>query len=375
MSATSKDATKTIRATDFAFPNRRMFQFPIVARLSEPCPPGRPFKRTSTQLLEEQLHFPNGSHNMISRTFIGTTIVCVCLTACDLSLVVAQEKQVERAAEKSLQVWDVKPPGRITAKGEEADTSGPDGRNVAGKPVIRLGNVSTPMLTIFSPTQEKNTGAAVMVCPGGGYNILAYDLEGTEVCQWLNSIGVTGVLLKYRVPRAEQEGRPVEPLQDAQRGLKLIRAHAKEWGIDPQRIGVLGFSAGGNLAARLSTNYARPTYEQSDAVDAQSCRPDFAILIYPAYLFDKDDTELVANDLPITAETSPTFMAMAFDDRVGPENVLRYAMALKKVEVPTELHLYPTGGHGFGLRKTEAPVTWWPDRCAEWMQASGWLKK
>lgn len=311
---------------------------------------------------------------MISRTFMGATFVFVCLETFILPPAVAQEKQSTRAAEKSLQVWDGRPPGHIAAKGEEADTSGPDGRQVAGKPVIRLGNVSTPMLTVYSPTKETNTGAAVMVCPGGGYNILAYDLEGIEVCQWLNSIGVTGVLLKYRVPRAEQEGRPIEPLQDAQRGLKLIRAHAKEWGIDPQRIGVLGFSAGGNLAARLSTNYARQTYEKNDVVEAQSCRPDFAILIYPAYLFDKDSNELTANDLPITTETSPTFMAMAFDDRVGPENVLRYAMALKKVEVPTELHLYPTGGHGFGLRKTEAPATWWPDRCAEWMQASGWLK-
>jgi acetyl esterase/lipase len=312
---------------------------------------------------------------MIARTLFGLALGCTCLFSSFLLPAAAQEKPAERAAEKSINVWPAKPPGRIAAVGEEADTSGPDGRAVAGKPVIRLGNVSTPMLTVFSPPQDKNTGAAVMVCPGGGYNILAYDLEGTEVCQWLNSIGVTGVLLKYRVPRAEKEGRPLEPLQDAQRGLKLIRAHAQDWGIDPERIGVLGFSAGGNLAARLSTGYARATYENSDAIDAVSCRPDFAILIYPAYLFDKESDQLVASDLPVTAETSPTFMAMAFDDRVGPENVLRYAMALKKVEVPTELHLYPTGGHGFGLRKTEAPVTWWPERCADWMQASGWLKR
>ncbi len=312
---------------------------------------------------------------MITRTLIGITFACTCLTYSYFLPAAAQEKPTEGAAEKSINVWPDKPPGRIAAVGEEADTSGPDGRAVAGKPVIRLGNVSTPMLTVYSPPQDKNTGAAVMICPGGGYNILAYDLEGTEVCQWLNSMGVTGVLLKYRVPRAEKEGRPLEPLQDAQRGLKLIRSHAQDWGIDPQRIGVLGFSAGGNLAARLSTSYARATYENSDAIDAASCRPDFAILIYPAYLFDKESDQLVASDLPVTAETPPTFMAMAFDDRVGPENVLRYAQALKKVEVPTELHLYPTGGHGFGLRKTEAPVTWWPERCAEWMQASGWLKK
>lgn len=279
------------------------------------------------------------------------------------------------AQEKSLEIWPDNPPGRTAAEGEEGDTSGPDGRDVAGQSVIRLGNVSNPMLTVYAPPAEKNTGAAVMVCPGGGYNILAYDLEGSEVCQWLNSIGVTGVLLKYRVPRADKEGRPLEPLQDAQRGLRLIRAHAAEWGIDPQRIGVLGFSAGGNLAARLSTNYAQDQYEPVDAHDAASSRPDFCVLIYPAYLFEKESEALIASDLPVTAETPPTFLTMAFDDGVGPENILRYALALKKVEVPTEVHLYPAGGHGYGLRKTDQPVTWWPTRCQEWLQASGWLKK
>jgi acetyl esterase/lipase len=280
-----------------------------------------------------------------------------------------------QAQEKSLKVWPAQPPGRIAAVGEETDTSGPSGKQVADRSVIRLGNVSVPMLTVYTPPAEKNTGAAVLVCPGGGYNILAYDLEGTEVCQWLNSIGVTGILLKYRVPRPNNDPRPVEPLQDAQRSLRIIRSHAAEWGIDPQRIGVLGFSAGGNLAARLSTNYATNHYAQVDGDDTVDARPNFAVLIYPAYLFDKESDALIANDLPVNAQTPPTFMTMAFDDRVGPENVLRYALALKKVEVPTEVHLYPTGGHGFGLRRTDQPVTHWPDRCEQWLRSAGLLSR
>ncbi len=279
------------------------------------------------------------------------------------------------AQDRTIELWPAEQiPGRIAAVGAEADTTSVGGKEVAGRPVIRLGNVATPMVTLFPATGDKQTGAAVLVCPGGGYNILAYDLEGTEVCQWLNSIGVTGVLLKYRVPRAAKEGRPLEPLQDGQRALSLIRSNAAQWGIDPARIGVLGFSAGGNLAARLSTNYAQRSYDPLDKIDAVNCKPDFSILIYPAYLFDKDNEALAASDLPVTPETSPTFMAMSFDDPIGPENVLRYALALKKVNVPTELHLYPTGGHGYGLRRTYQMASTWPERCQEWMQASGWLK-
>jgi acetyl esterase/lipase len=284
------------------------------------------------------------------------------------------------AQQQMIKLWPGDPPGRIATQGQEADTTPADGRKVAGKSVIRLGNVSSPMLTIYSPPADKNTGAAVMVCPGGGYNILAYDLEGTEVCELLNSIGVTGVLLKYRVPSPKGHGgasdaRPLEPLQDAQRAMGILREKAALWNIDPKGIGVLGFSAGGNLAARLSTNYAKRLYPAVDDADALSCRPDFAILIYPAYLFEKGSDELIAADLPVSAETPPTFMTMAFDDGVGPENILRYALALKKVEVPVEVHLYPTGGHGFGLRKTDDPVTSWPKQCAAWLQGLGWLTK
>jgi acetyl esterase/lipase len=290
-------------------------------------------------------------------------------------------EQAAVAQQGVIKIWaGTETPGRIAAQGPEADTTPADGRKVAGKSVIRLGNVSTPMLTIYSPPADKNTGAAVIVCPGGGYNILAYDLEGSEVCEWLNSIGVTGALLKYRVPRPKKEdgtteARPLEPQQDAQRAMGLLREQAATWSIDPNRIGVLGFSAGGNLAARLSTNYAKRLYPAVDAADAVSCRPDFTVLIYPAYLYEKGSDELIAADLPVNAETPPTFMTMAFDDGVGPENILRYGLALKKVGVPAEVHLYPSGGHGFGLRKTADPVTSWPEQCATWMRLSGWLAK
>lgn len=273
-------------------------------------------------------------------------------------------------------LWPDTPPGRSETKGEERDTSGPDGRMVAGKPVIRLGDVSRPTITLYPAPKDNNTGAAVLVCPGGGYNILAYDLEGSEVCEWLQSIGVNGVLLKYRVPKPSGESRPIEPLQDAQRAMSLIRANAEDWGIDPERVGVLGFSAGGHLAARLSTNYESRAYESVDAADSHECRPNFAVLVYPAYLYEKDqaDAALLSPMLPVDKQTPPMFLTMAFDDGVGAENILRMAMALRRADVPAEVHLYPTGGHGYGLRDSEHQATTWPARCGEWMQASGLLQ-
>ncbi len=269
---------------------------------------------------------------------------------------------------KTIPLWPQTPPGVIAAKGEESDTSGTTGRNVADKPVIRLGNVSKPMLTIYEPAADKRNGGAVIVCPGGGYNILAYDLEGTEVCEWLNSLGYTAALLKYRVPKVANAAKPIEPLQDAQRAIRLLREQAQKWQIDSQRIGVLGFSAGGNLAARLSTNYEKNTYEKVDGADDLSSRPDFTLLIYPAYLFEKGTEAGLAADVPVTDKTPPAFLTMAIDDPVDAENVLRYATALKRVKVPAEVHLYPSGGHGYGLRRTSVTATHWPDRAAEWLQ-------
>lgn len=274
---------------------------------------------------------------------------------------------------ETIALWPKGAPGEKGASGEEKDTSGPNGKLVAGKAVIRLGNVSQPTLTIYRPEKAKDTGAAVVVCPGGGYNILALDLEGTEICEWLNSIGVTGALLKYRVPARKDGPRYAAPLQDVQRALGIVRANAGKWGIDPERIGVMGFSAGGHLSAAASTNWTERTYPAVDEADKASCRPDFTMLIYPAYLTQKDKGEAVSPELKLSEKTPPTFIAMTEDDGVRVETGLFYYLALKKAKVPAEMHLYAAGGHGYGLRRTELMVTTWPARAEEWMRSMGLL--
>lgn len=272
-------------------------------------------------------------------------------------------------------LWPKGAPGEKGEIGEERDTTKPNANKPAGKSVIRLSNVSTPTITLYSPPKSKNTGAAVVVCPGGGYGILAWDLEGTEVCKWLNSFGVTGVLLKYRVPKRPGDDKHILPLQDAQRALGLVRFHAKEWGIDPARIGVLGFSAGGHLTANLSNNFDKRVYDPVDEADAVSCRPDFALPIYPAYLALKDKNNELAPELKVTANTPPTFLVQTEDDGIRIENSLFYYLALKNAKVPAEMHLYPTGGHGYGLRPSDKLVTSWPKRAEEWMRSLGLLER
>ncbi len=279
------------------------------------------------------------------------------------------------AESPAILLWPGTAPGETSALPPETDTSKPEGDLVAGRRVIRLGSVSQPTLTVYKPDPANDTGAAVLVCPGGGYYILAMDLEGTEVCTWLNSLGVTGILLKYRVPRRAGLPHYLPPLQDAQRALGLVRQQAQSLGIDPHRIGVLGFSAGGHLAAALSNNHTARSYPSVDAADQVSCRPDFCVLIYPAYLTGKDPSAAVAVELPVsTANTPPTFIAQTQDDNPYVESTLVYHQALRNAHVPVEMHLYANGGHGYGLRRTEANVTAWPDRVAEWMGAAGWLQ-
>lgn len=272
-------------------------------------------------------------------------------------------------------VWPDKVPGEKGDIGPEADTTKPgqDGPRPE-QHIIRLGNVSHPTLTVYHPPKDKDTGAAVLVCPGGGYAILAMNLEGSEVCRWLNSIGVTAILLKYRVPSRAGLEKHSAALQDAQRSLSVIRHRAKEWGIDAKRLGILGFSAGGHLAAAASTNYATRTYPEIDAADKESCRPDFTVLIYPAYLTDNTDRSRLAPEIKVTADTPPAFLAMTQDDPIHVENAYTYALALKNAKVSAELHVYPTGGHGYGLRPSPNMVSHWPDRAAEWLKAQGWLK-
>ncbi len=240
--------------------------------------------------------------------------------------------------------------------------------------IIRLENVSKPTITVFRPAADKANGAAVIVCPGGGYNILAYDLEGTEVCEWLNSIGVTGVLLKYRVPGRGAE-RHTASLQDAQRAIGIVRSRAKDWGIDPKRIGILGFSAGGHLAAVASNTYAERTYPSVDDADKESCRPDFTILIYPAYLAANNDVQKLPPEVKVTAQAPPAFVVMTEDDPVHMESAVAYALALKNAKVPVELHIFPDGGHGYGLRPSPHAVSHWPELAAAWMKQCGLLTK
>lgn len=265
-------------------------------------------------------------------------------------------------------LWPGTPPGETKQFPPEADLTKPDGRLVAGRRVIRLGNVSTPQITIHQPSDEERTGTAIIVAPGGGFHILAYDLEGTEVCEWLNSIGVTAILLKYRVPaRTPKVNRWIEAVQDGQRAISLVRNRAKELGIAPDRIGIMGFSAGGATAGLCALLEERQ-YEPVDAVDEVSFRPDFVSLIYPGALVPRGETEL-AEFVKVTGKEPPFFFAHANDDRVTSLNSALLYAELKKKHVPAELHIYESGGHGYGLRKTDTPVTTWPDRMAAWMRA------
>lgn len=277
------------------------------------------------------------------------------------------------AGHATLKLWPKGAPGAPVATGPEVDTTKSTDNLIAGKPLIRLGNVTDPTLTLYAP-KGKNTGAAVVVFPGGGYRILAIDLEGTEVCSWLNTAGVNCILVKYRVPGADPKNPSTGPypksdaaLQDAQRAVSLVRSHAAGWKIDPKRIGVLGFSAGGHLSVAISTHYEKRLYTPIDAADQLSCRPDFAVVIYPGYLADTEHSMLDQLDIHPNAQTPPAIIVQAEDDPVHVENSTAYFLALKQVKVPAELHLYAEGGHGYGLRRTELPVTAWPRLVETWL--------
>jgi acetyl esterase/lipase len=268
----------------------------------------------------------------------------------------------------TLKVWPGKPPGETAIEGPESYQPEEPGQ----RKVARLTNVTEPTIAVYLPPEDKRTDAAVVICPGGGYRILAMDLEGTEVAEWLNSIGVTGIVLKYRVPVPAPgaggnalSGAPSAPLHDVQRTISLVRSKADEWKISPQKIGVLGFSAGGNLAGAACTMFAKRSYQPLDDVDRQSCRPDFGVLVYPGFFID--DAGRLRPEYKPTAETPPLFFAHAQDDRVKAENSIALFLALKEAGVPGELHIYSAGGHGFGLRPSEFPCSSWPQRCETWL--------
>ena len=268
-------------------------------------------------------------------------------------------------------IWPNGAPGAPANPPAEVDTSDAKSQLIAGKPLIRLGNVSAPTITLYKAAGSASPVPAVVVFPGGGYNILAIDLEGTEVCEWLNNAGIACVLLKYRVPNTGPYPKSPAALQDAQRAVGLIRRRAAEWGIDPKRVGVLGFSAGAHLAAALSTHFDKRLYDSVDAADQLSCRPDFAVIVYPGYLALAEQGMKANPEISPTAQTPPTFIVQAEDDPVHVENATTYFLQLKQAKVPAELHIYAEGGHGYGLRRTALPVTAWPQLVETWLRTIG----
>lgn len=269
-----------------------------------------------------------------------------------------------------LQLWPGKPPGE-PADVDESRTEEPRPGEKTPKGVTYVGR---PTITVSRPAKEKDTGAAIVVCPGGGYRMLAIDHEGYDVATWLTSIGITAILLKYRVPKRPGDDDNRLPLQDAQRALSLSRSKATEWGIDPARIGIMGFSAGGHLVANASTNFDKRAYEPVDEADKAGCRPDFAVLVYPGGILDRQDKEKLSPQIRVSKETPPSLLVCAGDDKGAIAGTVRMYEALRQAGVSAELHVYAAGGHGFGMRKGDLPCMAWPQRCEEWMRNRGVLK-
>lgn len=272
-------------------------------------------------------------------------------------------------------LWPGKAPGDVGIKGQE--TSRIHQSPLVG-PTRLITNVTRPTLTVHPAPRDRNTGTALLICPGGGYWDLYWELEGEEVAAWLNSLGMTGIILKYRCPRRPGDIKgepPLGPQIDAQRAVRLVRSRAAEWGIDPRRIGMIGFSAGGHLALATATGFSTPLYKPLDAIDGVSCRPDFAVLCYSGYLKAKGK-DGISPGIRIPADTPPVFLAHATDDREtyggsDAENSAFMYVALKRAGIPVELHIYATGDHDFGVRQNEKLPSSWPGLCVNWLRSQG----
>jgi acetyl esterase/lipase len=319
---------------------------------------------------------------MKSSIFIFCVLICRVLVACGGASAQASAWQ-PTPPHTQVPIWPGAVPDAQAAPGPE-DTSIVKDQLVAGRTWVWLTNVTQPTVTVYSPA-GKNTGVAMVVFPGGGFEGLAIDLEGTEICDWLTSRGITCVLLKYRVPSAPYDwhckcrpnhglNKSTLALQDAQRTMGIVRAHAAEWHIDPHKVGVIGFSAGGYLVAEISTDYQHRLYNPVDAADKESARPDFAVAVYPGHLSTGSRAYGLNPEVPVTHETPPTFLLQAEDDEVdGVDQSLAYYIALQKARVPAEMHLYALGGHAFGLRPTSLPITEWPRFVETWLATIGML--
>ena len=307
-------------------------------------------------------------------------LIACCIAAAGGALSAQQAGWQPSPGHEQILIWPGTAPGART--GPDSETATTHTGLVAGKPWNYVQHVSRPTITVYA-AQGNNTGAAVVVFPGGGYQILAIDLEGTEVCDWLTSRGITCVLLKYRVPHSGPSWqrdcncyinpKPQPALEDAQRALGIVRQRAAEWHIDPDKVGVLGFSAGGHLVAAISNDYRKRLYPAVDSADQQSARPDFAVAIYPGHLWMPGKKQYAFNpDIHVTTETPPTFLLQAETDTIDNVNqALVYYVALKDAGVPVEMHLYRDGGHAFGLRRTKDPITEWPQLVEKWLGTIG----
>jgi acetyl esterase/lipase len=273
-------------------------------------------------------------------------------------------------------VWPGKPPRDVGIPGEETT-------RIYQSPILQgptklITNVTHPTITVYLSAADKNTGTAMVICPGGGYHALFWELEGEEVVAWLNSLGMTGIILKYRCPRrpGDVPGEPpLGPQLDAQRAVRLVRSRAAEWGIDPRRIGMIGFSAGGHLALATATNFEERLYEPIDAIDQVSCRPDFAVLCYSGYLKAKD-RDATSPGIRIPKDTPPILLAHASDDKISdPEHSVFMYLALKRAGISAELHTFASGDHDFGVRQTDKLRSSWPHLCVKWLRSQGLLPR
>lgn len=279
-----------------------------------------------------------------------------------------------------LPLWNEKIPNHNGIKIEEIiDTN----------EIMMIKAVDQPNISVYLPTEKNRNGMAAIVIPGGGYNILAYDWEGTEIAKWLNSKGITAIVLKYRLPHTKNnvKGR-LSPFLDLQRAIRLTRFNSEKWGLDQNKVGVMGFSAGGHLASTLGTHFGEENIFNTDAIDSISCRPDFMVLMYPVITFkepylhmgsrhfligDSPDTALInyySNELHVSKNTPPTFLALAGDDKSVPvQNSIMFYEKLHGNSVPAEMHIYPKGGHGFSLALGKGYLESWTDRCIDWMRS------
>lgn len=304
---------------------------------------------------------------------MATLFLAESLSAQDTAPMVARGLTMTPAVEISL--WNGAVPGeKGNIPDEVAQLGGRDGKE--NPPVLRIENVSKPMLSLFPSTVGTAPVAGrpcVVIFPGGGYNILAYNHEGVEVADWLNSLGISAVVCKYRVPRRADMAKHIAPLQDAQRCIRLVRHHAKEWGIDSQKIGVMGFSAGGHLTIMAATAFNETTYPKMDEADDLSCRPDFALPIYPAYIQGDDRNTYnkratpISPEIKITKEIPPFFMSITDDDWVAAMGPAKIYLEMRELGVPCELHIFVKGGHGYGMRPEKGRQARWNELAATWL--------